>query len=57
MKISGMEGIYYGEWKMVNSKLIPNGRGALNCDDNWFFGYVENGEWMPGSQRIIIDMS
>ena len=52
-----MKGVYFGEWKIVNSKFVPSGRGALDCEDKWIFGYIENGEWALLSRRVVIDMS
>lgn len=54
MVISGNEGVYLGEWQTVDKLDQPTGRGILDCEDKWILGYTEKGEWILGSQQIVI---
>ena len=52
--ISGEVGYYNGECKVVKSKSIPHGRGLFDNGDKMILGYVEDGSWVFGTQRIVI---
>jgi hypothetical protein len=43
------EGMYYGEWKEVDSYLKIEGRGALICTDKVILGYTIDGMWADRS--------
>ena len=45
IKIGQNKGIYYGEWKEINSVKTPNGRGLLKCSEKLILGHIKNGDW------------
>ena len=46
-------GDYYGELRLSRyKKPVPHGCGLHLCRDKTYLGYLENGSWVIGSQRL-----
>jgi len=48
-------GDYYGELRLSRyKKPVPHGCGLHLCKDKTYLGYLENGSWVSGSQRLVL---
>jgi len=47
-------GDYYGELRLSRyKKPVPHGCGLHYCKDKTYLGYLENGSWVIGSERLV----
>ena len=53
--IDGSFGVYYGECQLINNQWTPQGRGIFDCFDILILGYVRDGYWAFGSDRIVVN--
>jgi len=52
--IDGKLGDYYGELRLSRyKKPVPHGCGLHYCKDKTYLGYLENGSWVIGSERLV----
>ena len=52
--ISYQYGYYFGTWKNFSENKFPEGYGVLLTQDKFSFGYVNLGEWVDKTRKIVV---